>query len=89
MSLSELVFSIYNKDRVECLSVWYIFIFFADFALAVPSELESVLRLKTVDYFVTRRPWLGMSHAATMDMLVLVFFSNVSMRLFQIFMELT
>lgn len=33
---------------------------FADFALAVPSELESVLRLKTVNYFVTRRPWLGM-----------------------------
>ncbi|XP_061361876.1 F-box protein 7 [Gastrolobium bilobum] len=32
----------------------------SDFALAVPSELESVLRLKTVDYFVTRRPWLDL-----------------------------
>ncbi|XP_027335553.1 F-box protein 7 isoform X3 [Abrus precatorius] len=32
----------------------------SDFALAVSSELESVLRLKTVDYFVTRRPWLDL-----------------------------
>lgn len=32
----------------------------ADFAPTVPPELESVLRLKTVEYFVTRRPWLGM-----------------------------
>lgn len=34
---------------------------FADFALTVPSEveLESALRLKTVQYFVTQRPWLG------------------------------
>jgi len=39
---------------------------FVDFALTVPSELESVLRLKTVNYFVTRRPWLGMYNAATM-----------------------
>ncbi|MCI11226.1 F-box protein 7-like, partial [Trifolium medium] len=30
----------------------------SDFALTVPSELESILRLKTVNYFVTRRPWL-------------------------------
>lgn len=35
---------------------------FTDFALAVSSELESVLRLETVNYFVTRRPWLGMCH---------------------------
>ncbi|CAL0319415.1 unnamed protein product [Lupinus luteus] len=32
----------------------------SDFALTVPSELESVLRLKTVDFFVTRRPWLDL-----------------------------
>ncbi|AES72316.1 putative F-box domain-containing protein [Medicago truncatula] len=32
----------------------------SDFALTVPSELESVLRLKTVNYFVTRRPWLDL-----------------------------
>ncbi|KAK7351110.1 hypothetical protein VNO77_10299 [Canavalia gladiata] len=29
-------------------------------ALAGSSELESVLRLKTVNYFVTRRPWLDL-----------------------------
>ncbi|RZC18226.1 F-box protein 7 [Glycine soja] len=32
----------------------------SDFALAVSSELESVLRLETVNYFVTRRPWLDL-----------------------------
>ncbi|XLR48122.1 hypothetical protein HN51_032352 [Arachis hypogaea] len=32
----------------------------SDFALSVPSELESVLRLRTVDYFITRRPWLDL-----------------------------
>ncbi|PPS06534.1 hypothetical protein GOBAR_AA14117 [Gossypium barbadense] len=33
-----------------------------DFALTVPSEveLESALRLKTVQYFVTQRPWLDL-----------------------------
>jgi F-box protein 9 len=44
--------------------VWlfYFIFYFVDFALTVPSELESILRLKTVNYFVTRRPWLGMFH---------------------------
>ncbi|KAK4276727.1 hypothetical protein QN277_014843 [Acacia crassicarpa] len=32
----------------------------SDFAPTVPPELESVLRLKTVEYFVTRRPWLDL-----------------------------
>ena len=33
-----------------------------DFALQVPVELESALQLKTVQYFVTKRPWLGNAH---------------------------
>ncbi|KAI9113386.1 hypothetical protein K1719_015911 [Acacia pycnantha] len=32
----------------------------SDFAPTVPPELESVLRLKTVEYFLTRRPWLDL-----------------------------
>ncbi|XP_075647404.1 F-box protein 7 isoform X2 [Castanea sativa] len=32
----------------------------SDFALSVPPELESALRLKTVQYFVTKRPWLDL-----------------------------
>ncbi|WRX30283.1 F-box domain - like 10 [Theobroma cacao] len=31
-----------------------------DFALSVPAELESALRLQTVQYFVTQRPWLDL-----------------------------
>lgn len=33
--------------------------FFADFPFTVPAELDSALRLKTVQYLVTKRPWLG------------------------------
>ncbi|KAG2708960.1 hypothetical protein I3760_05G217800 [Carya illinoinensis] len=32
----------------------------SDFALSVPDELESALRLKAVHYFVTKRPWLDL-----------------------------
>lgn len=45
---------------------------FADFVSTVPPELESVLRLNTVEYFVTRRPWLGMCDAATLVALILM-----------------
>jgi hypothetical protein len=31
----------------------------ADFALQVPDELETALQLKTVQYLVAQRPWLG------------------------------
>jgi F-box protein 9 len=31
----------------------------ADFALQIPAELETALQLKTVQYLVTKRPWLG------------------------------
>ncbi|KAL0704861.1 hypothetical protein Bca4012_071286 [Brassica carinata] len=29
-------------------------------ALNIPSELESALRLRTVQYFITKRPWLDL-----------------------------
>ncbi|XP_065632102.1 F-box protein 7-like isoform X2 [Quercus suber] len=32
----------------------------SDFALSVPAELESALRLMTVQYFVTKRRWLDL-----------------------------
>ncbi|KAL5558262.1 hypothetical protein UlMin_034473 [Ulmus minor] len=32
----------------------------SDFGLNAPAELESALRLKTVQYFVTKRPWLDL-----------------------------
>ncbi|XP_054797635.1 F-box protein 7 isoform X2 [Prosopis cineraria] len=32
----------------------------SDLAVTVPQELESASRLKTVEYFVTRRPWLDL-----------------------------
>ncbi|XP_038898881.1 F-box protein 7 isoform X2 [Benincasa hispida] len=32
----------------------------SDYALKVPAELESALRLKTVQYFITKRPWLDL-----------------------------
>ncbi|KAE8649625.1 F-box protein 7 [Cucumis sativus] len=32
----------------------------SDYALKVPAELESALRLKAVQYFVTKRPWLDL-----------------------------
>ncbi|GLU01059.1 hypothetical protein SLE2022_183850 [Rubroshorea leprosula] len=32
----------------------------SDFALKVPAELEAALRLKTVGYYVTKRPWLDL-----------------------------
>ncbi|WCJ44359.1 F-box protein 7 [Euphorbia peplus] len=32
----------------------------SDFALQVPAELETALQLKTVQYFVTQRPWLDL-----------------------------
>jgi len=59
---------LWTSDKT--LSVYLCFPSFTDLALAVSSELESVLRLKTVDYFITRRPWLGMFHAVTMVTLV-------------------
>lgn len=31
----------------------------ADFAPSVPAELESALRLRSMRYLVTQRPWLG------------------------------
>ena len=70
--------------------------FLVDFASSIPAELESALRLKTVQYFITKRPWLGKFLCYCFGLL-LYFKSSVRYRfllflivsgfLFQIFME--
>jgi len=40
---------------------WFHWCLFVTDALTIPSELESALRLRTVQYFITKRPWLGTS----------------------------
>lgn len=39
----------------------FLFVLIFTDALNIPSELESALRLRTVQYFITKRPWLGNS----------------------------
>ncbi|XP_065632101.1 uncharacterized protein LOC136068628 isoform X1 [Quercus suber] len=42
----------------------------SDFALSVPAELESALRLMTVQYFVTKRRWLGFMFQISMELML-------------------
>lgn len=86
--------SVHSRWTLSLISLEYILS--TDFALSIPTELESALRMKTMRFLVTQRPWLGsvfnpnFSHEIS-DLLQFFFFKDSLSCLgsvFQIFMEL-